>query len=235
MFNSLPTFFDHSRHTLTVRGIEATLDVLAFDGEEQLSQPFKYRIEFTSSDHDIAASDMLRRQADFSLHAAPHDLPPVMPWDVGKVIPPLRTLHGVVTSFKRLSGSNDEARYEITLQPRLALLERGRQFRIYQHQSVPEIVDSILRSRHEFEGQDFLFNLVRKYPCREQVMQYGEDDLTFIRRLLAEVGIWFRFTVDERLRIDVVEFHDDQRHYAGDVQLPYRTQSGLGSSGVDAV
>jgi type VI secretion system secreted protein VgrG len=235
MINPLPTFFDHSRHTLTVRGIEATLDVLAFDGEEQLSQPFKYRIEFTSSDHDIAASDMLKRQADFSLHAAPHDLPPVMPWDSDKITPPLRTLHGVITGFKRLSGSNDEARYEITLQPRLALLERGRQFRIYQHQSVPQIVESILRSRHEFEGQDFLFNLVREYPRREQVMQYGEDDLTFIRRLLAEVGIWFRFTVDQRLRIDVVEFHDDQRHYAGDVQLPYRTQSGLGSSGVDAV
>jgi hypothetical protein len=176
MLNPLSTFFDHSRHTLTVRGLEATLDVLAFDGEEQLSQPFKYRIEFTSSNHDIAASDMLRRQADFSLHAAPHDLPPVMPWDAGKVIPPLRTLHGVVTGFKRLSGSNDEARYEITLQPRLALLERGRQFRIYQHQSVPEIVENILRSRHDFEGQDFLFDLVREYPKREQVIQLQARD-----------------------------------------------------------
>jgi Rhs element Vgr protein len=235
MLDPLRTFFDHSRHTLVVRGLEATLDVLAFDGEEQLSQPFKYRIEFTSSNHDIIASDMLRREADFSLHSAPHDLPPVMPWDAGKVIPPLRTLHGVVTGFKRLSGSNDEARYEITLQPRLALLERGRQFRIYQHQSVPEIVESILRSRHDFEGQDFLFSLVREYLKREQVMQYGEDDLTFISRLLAEVGIWFRFTVDQRLRIDVVEFHDDQRHYAGEILLPYRAQSGLGSSGVDGV
>ncbi|EUM13598.1 hypothetical protein L465_00997 [Enterobacter sp. BIDMC 29] len=26
-------------------------------------------------------------------------------------------------------------------------------------------------------GQDFLFSLSKEYPRREQVMQYGEDDL----------------------------------------------------------
>ena len=41
-------------------------------------------------------------------------------------------------------------------------------------------------------GQDFVFNLKSEYPAREQVMQYGEYDLTFISRLLSEVGIWFR-------------------------------------------
>ncbi len=117
-------------------------------------------------------------------------------------------MHGVISGFKRLSASIDEARYEVTLQPRLALLARGRQYRIYQHRSVPEIVEHILRSRHDFRGQDFLFHLHREYPRREQVMQYGESDLAFIARLLAEVGIWYRFTSDERLSIDVVEFHD---------------------------
>ena len=36
-------------------------------------------------------------------------------------------------------------------------------------------------------GQDFVFNLKSEYPSREQVMQYGEDDLTFVSRLLSEV------------------------------------------------
>ncbi|WP_256736859.1 contractile injection system protein, VgrG/Pvc8 family, partial [Pseudomonas sp. IPO3778] len=65
-------------------------------------------------------------------------------------------------------------------------------------------VESILRNRHDFEGQDFFFNLVRDYPKRDQVMQYGESDLAFITRLLADVGIWYRFTRDERLNIEVV-------------------------------
>ena len=226
-------FFDHGRHTLNVRNVEAHLDVLAFEGQEHLSQPFTYRIEFTSTERDLAAETLLGQAARFSLHAPPQK-PPALGFSAPE-IKPLRTLHGVVSGFKRLSGSADEARYEITLQPHLALLGQGRQFRIYQHQSVPQIVESILRSRHDFEGQDFLFSLVREYPKREQVMQYGESDLAFISRLLADVGIWYRFTSDERLNIDVVEFHDDQRHYQFDVELAYRPQSGLSSSGQDGV
>ncbi|MFP3519941.1 contractile injection system protein, VgrG/Pvc8 family, partial [Pseudomonas sp. SIMBA_077] len=86
----------------------------------------------------------------------------------------------------------------------------------------PQIVESILRTRHTFEGQDFFFDLKREYPKRLQVMQYNESDLAFIARLLAEVGIWYRFTSDERLHIDVVNFHDDQRNYQFDVELALR-------------
>lgn len=233
MLNQLRTFFDHNRHKLTVRDVDALLDVLAFQGTEALSQPFNYRVEFTCTDGDIGAEKMLGKSASFSLYGSLQPLP-ILGLSV-PTIKPLRVLNGVITGFKRLSGSNDEARYEITLEPHLALLRQGRQFRIYQHQSVPQIVESILRSRHDFEGQDFFFNLVREYPKREQVMQYGESDLAFIDRLLADVGIWYRFTRDERLNIDVVEFHDDQRHYQFDVELAYRPQSGLSSSGQDGV
>ena len=227
MLNAPRTFFDHSRHKLWVREVDAPLDVLAFHGEEHLSQPFSYYIEFTSSQLDIDAELMLGQPASFSLHAVPEKVSSLI-FEPSEV-KPLRTLHGVIGGFKRLSGSLDEARYEVTLQPRLALLARGRQYRIYQHKSVPEIVEHILRSRHAFRGQDFLFHLHREYPRREQVMQYGESDLLFVARLLAEVGIWYRFTSDERLGIDVVEFHDSPRAYQFDVELPLRPLSGLSS------
>jgi type VI secretion system secreted protein VgrG len=229
----LPVFFDHSRHTLWVRNLEAPLDVLTFHGQEHLSQPFSYHIEFTSTEQDLAAEHLLGKDARFSLYAG--NQPSVIKGLPTPEIKPLRTLNGVITAFKRLSASVDETRYELTLQPRLALLERGRQYRIYQHQSVPEIVESILRSRHEFEGQDFLFRLVRDYPKREQVMQYGESDLAFIARLLAEVGIWYRFTSDQRLNLDVVEFCDDQRGYQFDIELPYRPPAGLNGNDQDGV
>ena len=230
--NSTP-FFDHSRHTLRVRNVEPRLDVLNFTGEERLSLPFVYRVEFTCIERDLTAGAMIGQSASFSMNGAPQNVQ--RRGFTPLAAKPLRTLHGVVTGFKRLSGSLDEARYEVILEPRLALLGRGQQFRIYQHQSVPDIVESILRSRHDFEGQDFLFSLVREYPKREQVMQYGESDLAFISRLLADVGIWYRLTRDERLNIDVVEFHDDQRHYQFDVELPYRPPSGTSSSGQDGV
>ncbi|WP_285960486.1 type VI secretion system Vgr family protein [Pseudomonas tohonis] len=234
MLAELRHFFDHSRHRLQVGELDVGLDVLAFVGDETLSQPFTYQVEFTASQRDLPSRRIVGQPASFSLFAPPKPVP-----FAGLGVPPtqpLRTLHGVVTGFRRISGSNDEARYEITLQPRLTLLGRGRQYRIYQHLSVPEIVEQILRSdRHRWAGQDFFFDLKRDYPKREQVMQYDESDLAFIQRLLAEVGIWYRFTADERLGIDVVEFHDDQRNYRFGVQLPYRPQSGTTSSGQDAV
>lgn len=162
MSSPLTRFFDHSRHKLKVEGGEAPLDVLAFEGEEQLSQPFSYRIEFTSRAGEIEAAQMLGQRAQLSLYALASNVP-VFSFSAPDVVLPLRTLRGVVTAFRRLSGSADEARYELTLQPRLALLARGKQFRIYQHQSVPQIVESILRSRHGFEGQDFFFDLLREW------------------------------------------------------------------------
>ncbi|WP_334354406.1 type VI secretion system tip protein VgrG, partial [Enterobacter hormaechei] len=70
---------------------------------------------------------------------------------------------------------------------------------------------------------------------REQVMQYAEDDLHFITRLLGEVGIWFRFTTDTRLNIDVVEFYDSRQGYEKGLTLPSVPPSGQHSQGVDSV
>ncbi len=232
MLNELRTFFDHSRHSLGIQGVDAPLDVLAFSGEEALSQTFAYRIEFTSTNRDLDANAFLRKDASFSLRAPPEQLG--IPGYTPPVAAPLRTLHGTITHFALLSVSRDEARYEVLLEPRIKLLDRARQYRIYQNQSVPEIIEQVLR-RNEFEGQDFLFELTREYPQREQTMQYGEDDLAFIQRLAAEIGIWYRFSMDARLRIDVVEFHDDQRHYQPASLLPLRQLSSLESSGKDAL
>ena len=64
-------FFDHSRFKLSVRNVEARLEVLAFEGQEHLSQPFTYCVEFTSTERDLAAESLLGQNASFSLHAPP--------------------------------------------------------------------------------------------------------------------------------------------------------------------
>ncbi|MDU7044204.1 MAG: type VI secretion system tip protein VgrG [Enterobacter roggenkampii] len=229
MSNNPPLRYSHSHHLLAVKDCGSALDVLAFEGDEALSTPFRYRIEFTSSDHAIAREAMLMKPGSLTLQA---------PVDQGygiKVQQAVRTLQGVVTGFERLSTSKDETRYALTLRPRLALLDRSHQNAIYQDMSVPQIVEKILRERHGMRGQDFLFSLSKEYPRREQVMQYGEDDLHFIIRLLGEVGIWFRFTTDTRLNIDVVEFYDSQQGYEKGLTLPSVPPSGQHSKGVDSV
>ncbi|EGE8138299.1 TPA: DUF2345 domain-containing protein [Escherichia coli] len=219
--------FDHSHHKLKIRGLQSPVDVLTFEGREQLSTPFRYDIQFTSSDKAITPESVLMQDGAFSLTAPPVQGMPVQA--------PLRTLYGVITGFKHLSSSQDEARYEVRLEPRMALLARSCQNAIYQNQTVPQIVEKILRERHQMRGQDFVFNLKSEYPSREQVMQYGEDDLTFISRLLSEVGIWFRFATDARLKIEVVEFYDDQSGYERGLTLPLRHPSGLFDGETEAV
>lgn len=229
MSNNPPLRYSHSHHLLAVKGCESALDVLSFEGDEALSTPFRYRIEFTSSDHAVAREAMLMKPGSLTLQA---------PVDQGygiKVQQAVRTLQGVVTGFERLSTSKDETRYALTLRPRLALLDRSHQNAIYQDMSVQQIVEKILRERHGMRGQDFLFSLSKEYPRREQVMQYDEDDLHFITRLLGEVGIWFRFTTDTRLNIDVVEFYDTQQGYEKGLTLPSVPPSGQHSKGVDSV
>ncbi|WP_460209916.1 type VI secretion system Vgr family protein [Escherichia coli] len=219
--------FDHSHHKLKIRGLQGPVDVLTFEGREQLSTPFRYDIEFTSTDKAITPESVLMQDSAFSLTA-----PPVQGMPVQTA---LRTLYGVITGFKLLSSSRDEARYEVRLEPRMALLTRSRQNAIYQNLTVPQIVEKILRERHQMRGQDFVFNLKSEYPAREQVMQYGEDDLTFVSRLLSEVGIWFRFATDTRLKIEVIEFYDDQSGYERGLTLPLRHPSGLFDGETEAV
>ncbi|HAZ0556949.1 TPA: type VI secretion system tip protein VgrG [Enterobacter hormaechei] len=229
MSNNPPLRFSHSHHLLSVKDCDAGLDVLMFEGDEALSTPFSYRIEFTSTDHAICKEMMLMKAASLTLQA---------PVDQGygiKIQQPVRVIQGVVTGFERLGTSKDETRYAVTLEPRLALLSRSHQNAIYQDMSVPQIVEKILRERHGMRGQDFLFSLSKEYPRREQVMQYGESDLHFITRLLGEVGIWFRFTTDTCLNIDVVEFYDSRQGYEKGLTLPSVPPSGQHSQGVDSV
>jgi type VI secretion system secreted protein VgrG len=229
MSNNPPIDFSHNHHLLAVKGCEPALDVLAFQGDEALSKPFSYRIEFTCADHAVGKEMMLLKAASLTLQA---------PVDQGygiKMQQPVRVIQGLVTGFERLSTSADESLYALTLQPRLALLDRSRQNAIYQDMSVPQIVEKILRERHGMRGQDFVFSLSKEYPRREQVMQYGEDDLRFITRLLGEVGIWFRFTTDTRLNIDVVEFYDGQQGYEKGLTLPSVPPSGQHAKGADSV
>ncbi|MBW8246056.1 type VI secretion system Vgr family protein [Enterobacter mori] len=229
MSSNPPLRFSHSHHLLAVKGCKSGLDVLAFEGDEALSKPFRYRIEFTSADHAISKEMMLMKAGSLTLQA---------PVDQGygiKVQQSVRVIQGVVSGLERLGTSKDETRYALTLEPRLALLDRSHQNAIYQDMSVPQIVEKILRERHGLRGQDFLFSLSKEYPRREQVMQYGENDLHFITRLLGEVGIWFRFTTDTRLNIDVVEFYDSQQGYEKGLTLPSVPPSGQHSKGVDSV
>ncbi|HIE1986421.1 TPA: DUF2345 domain-containing protein, partial [Escherichia coli] len=89
--------------------------------------------------------------------------------------------------------------------------------------------------KHGLEGQDFEFRLSREYPPRELITQWRETDLEFIRRLLAEVGIYWRYEMDSRLEQDIVIFQDSQQQYEFGITLPLRNQAGMSDSGQESI
>ncbi|MBK5142197.1 type VI secretion system tip protein VgrG [Budviciaceae bacterium BWR-B9] len=145
-----------------------------------------------------------------------------------------RILYGVVTAFSQLSGSADEARYSITLSPRLALLDNSQNSAIFQNQTVPQVVEQVLR-QHEMTGVDFRFELTETYPVKEYITQWQESDLTFIRRLLADSGIWFSFETHTKHSCDVVVFGDSEQQYQDGPTASYRQPSGNNDNGVESV
>jgi len=205
----------HNRYHLIITGCNTNIDVQSFEGVETLSEPFSYQINFTSIDPTITPQDVLNCPAKFFFQS-PTDLEPQ------------RRVYGVITGFANHGSSKDQTTYSVTLEPRLALLRKTQYTSIFQNQSIPQIVEKILRDRHSFEGQDFHFDLKHTYPAHEQDMQYKETDYDFIARKLAWDGIWYRFDMDSRLELDVVVFSDDQTKYVFGNSLPVRNPAGSG-------
>jgi len=201
LFDGLP------RYLLEINDSPIKPDVLKFTGREALSEPFRWEIDFTTPQGYIAPEQVLMKYATLRMRS-------------GKAV------HGIITRLEWISTTADQSHYQVVLSSRLALLTRIRQCSVFQNQSVPEVVEQVLR-QHGLEGADFDFRLERTYPARELITQWRETDLEFIQRILSEVGIFWRTEMDEARGLDIYIFADSQLNYRFDVHLPYREPSGL--------
>ncbi len=102
------------------------------------------------------------------------------------------------------------------------------------NKSVPEVVEQVLQEHH-LHDWEYEFYLKQHYPRREQINQYQESDLAFIQRLLAEVGIFYFFTLQEEAQSEVVHFADAQRALMFDKTLPVNSPSGMSDSGTESI
>ncbi|MCU6390476.1 type VI secretion system tip protein VgrG [Enterobacter quasiroggenkampii] len=213
-----------NRYKLDIPSCPYPLDVERFDGLEQMSALYHYTIRFTSSHPDLTAEMMLSKTATLSMGVGK-----LLDSVVGKIV------HGVVTNFRRLVGSRDQVTYEIIVEPFISLLDKQfRTHRFFVNKSVPEVVEQIL-GEHGLKGWEYEFKLKQTYPKREQINQYQESDLAFIERLLAEVGIFYFFTLQPDTQTEVVHFADKQGAWTFGKKLPLNSPSGTNDNAVDSV
>jgi type VI secretion system VgrG family protein len=103
---------------------------------------------------------------------------------------------GEISEAAMLGSDGGFARYRVRISPWLWRLGQVRNSRVWQDKSVIDIVDSVFegylplaRWRWSDETSSFMADaLARSYCC-----QYRESDLDFVRRILAEEGLSWRF------------------------------------------
>jgi type VI secretion system secreted protein VgrG len=143
-------------------------------GSEELGRPFEYEVELLSPEQGIPLSDLVGQTLAVHTELAGS---------------PQRHFHGLVTRFSQVGWSERHVVYQATLRPSLWLLTRRAGCRIFQNQSVPDIVRAVLSEY----GLAFDASLSGSYPAREYVVQYRETDLDFVSRLMEHEGIYYFF------------------------------------------
>ncbi|WP_334322021.1 type VI secretion system Vgr family protein [Gilliamella apicola] len=224
---SLSGHLSHNNYSLSVDGSDvlSSISVVSIKGHERLNEPWQYQIDFTSEDKQISIASMLSQAASLTFHPnqSPLQVTQISSFDhVAKT----RKLYGIITEFSLVSISEDEARYRVKLEPRMALLANHHQSAIFQNKSVIDVVDEVLRN-HNFIGIDFRFELKETYPVREFITQWQESDLNFIQRLLADVGLYFYFETHPEHHCDVIVISDYEKGYADGGKVTIKQPSGL--------
>ncbi|MFQ1005297.1 type VI secretion system Vgr family protein [Gilliamella sp. CG22] len=236
LLNELTGEVSHNRYTLTVDNLISPVSVLHVQGDEQLNQPWHYTIDFTSPDKTLSPDDILNQKASFSFNPAVKNVLATAIRSLSDlpVESDLRKIYGAITRFSLLSVSKEQAHYQIVLSPRLARLALNRNNAIYQNQSVISVVEEVLRS-HGFTGIDYRLELNSSYPEREFITQWQESDLSFIQRLLADIGVWFRFETHAEHNCDVMVISDYEQGYEQVSDIDYRLPSGTLDGGAESI
>jgi type VI secretion system secreted protein VgrG len=217
----------------------APFSVMQFEGSEGVSRLYRYDVQFTSLVADIPMDQVLGRPAQFIIDPVDPNaeyLRKMFGENASKFseLPPARTVHGIVTQFDQFDTSADETRYRLVIEPRIADLARAVTSRLFQKQSVQEIITDTLRHYGYREGVDFKFNLRAQYKRHEYVTQYHETTFDFIQRIAADEGVWFRF--EQAKDHEVIVFGDDLDAYARNQRIvPFRRHSGLTNAGAQSI
>ena len=104
-----------------------------------------------------------------------------------------RYFDGVIVEMEQVSmASSGRCMYRLELRSWTWLLGKNQEFRVYQNMSIPAIVAEVI-SRHEHPSVRFIDRSQGAKRVWEYVVQYGESDLNFIRRILEQEGVYFYF------------------------------------------
>ncbi len=190
--------------TFAIEGYRHPLLVVAYHYRDEISKPFELELEVVFDDSSLDFEPLLGAAALAQLHDEPF-LPKVL---------------GVVLEIEQKTiDPNGRSHYVVRVVPPVALLAYRTGHRIEQNKSLVDIAAGVSASA----GQPPVLKL-GDYEPREYTVQYGERDLTFMQRLLAEAGVGFFF--DHEHASAPLFFDDLSSAAVPQARVPYRPLEG---------
>src|SRR5215831_1280277 len=157
-----------------------------FSGSEAISQPFHFDLDLLSEKDSIKFQDVVGKNV--TLHITMAD---------GSQ----RHWNGFISRFSQGPQEKHLTAYHAQMVPWLWFLTRTADCRIFQNQTVPDIIQKIFT---DLKFQDFELRLYGSYAPREYCVQYRETDFDFVSRLMEEEGICYYFKHEDGKHILVL-------------------------------
>ncbi|EKO3494179.1 type VI secretion system tip protein VgrG [Vibrio fluvialis] len=205
------------KYQFHVEGLEDdTLVVRGFDGQETLSSErmngqlchgFRYELELASRLANLTPEMVVDKVAELTLYR-------------DDIL--VQRVNGIVRRFTQGDTGHHHTFYSLTLVPALERLSLRHNSRIFQLNTVPEILSILLQ---EMGINDYAFALTRDCAQREFCVQYRETDLDFLHRLAAEEGLVYSFIHEEGKHTLIFSDASDSLPKLGE-PIPYNTLAG---------
>ena len=144
-------------------------------GDEALSRPFRYTVDFVSTNFSIDAPSLLGK--DITLHL-----------QIGTTT---RHINGIISRFAALGHDREYARYRAEVVPKMWLLRLSNWSRTFEEKAPLDIVEKVCKDENVTKLERNVASPPEMIPY---VVQYRETTFAFVSRLLEEAGLYYTFS-----------------------------------------
>ncbi|MBD2812435.1 type VI secretion system tip protein VgrG [Xenorhabdus sp. Vera] len=179
-----------------------TFQVVTFNLQEGLSQLYHLSLTVVSQLDNVVLNNQLGTYASLTVTRN------------GKAE---RTVKGIVAGASQGNTDGRQTYYSFTIRPEMWRMTLHQDSRLFQHQSVPDILKQLLKE-HRVKSDSKFYEGSQLHPVREYTTQKRESAYDFWSRLAAEEGIAFWFEEEQLF------FSDSHLGMTADLNLIYNTQ-----------
>ncbi|MGE9551073.1 type VI secretion system Vgr family protein [Erwinia amylovora] len=204
--------------------VQLPVDGLLFwklNGREKLSSAFELTVELLSTDARIDRKSLLGQPITVAIPT--------------QGVLATRYLNGKITKVgvnsQELNGTR-YAVYSVVMEPDLWPMKRDRNLRIFQSQTAPQIVKTLL-GEYNVTIED---RLTGNYRVWEYCVQYQESSYDFISRLMELEGMYyfFRHEADKHTMV-LMDSAQQHQPYSGYETIPYHVTPSGGSTSEEGI